>query len=46
MSVINTMLQDLELRNAGTGAAGAYRYVRPLPAGGDLAERGGEAIGY
>ena len=33
MSVINTMLQDLELRNAGTGVSGAYRYVRPLPAG-------------
>lgn len=32
MSVINTMLQDLELRNADAGAAGAYRYVRPLPA--------------
>ena len=31
MSVINTMLQDLERRNAGGGAVGAFRYVRPLP---------------
>ena len=32
MSVINTMVQELDLRNAGTGVSGAYRYVRPLPA--------------
>ena len=31
MSVINTMLRDLEQRRHEVGAAGAYRYVRALP---------------
>ena len=31
MSVINTMLRDLEQRRHEVGAVGAYRYVRALP---------------
>lgn len=33
MSVINTMLQDLERRRVDLGHAGAFRYVRSLPEG-------------
>jgi MSHA biogenesis protein MshN len=35
MSVINTMLQDLERRRVDLGHAGAFRYVRALPEGRD-----------
>ena len=35
MSVINTMLQDLERRRVDLGHSGAFRYVRALPEGGE-----------
>jgi MSHA biogenesis protein MshN len=35
VSVINTMLQDLERRRVDLGHAGAFRYVRALPEGRD-----------
>lgn len=41
MSVINTMLQDLERRRVDLGHAGAFRYVRALPEGRDGRSRTG-----